>query len=348
MSSNFNLENIFGKSLSEVDDIINNMGNHIRKFKIPKRTGGHRDLVAPDDQLKWIQKRLVWLIFMRYHPSDNSHGFIKERSIVTNAQNHVKPMSLGHIDIKNFFDTINGSHIKNCLFGNKNVCRYCKNYECMLKGECSPSIYHNKTTNYPHKCEELKALFIPDYCEKKNYDSLFARIIKLCTYNDSAVQGFPTSPYIANIVLRGFDVKIQKIAEDNGCIYSRYADDLTFSSKTHSSNELRSIFKDVVYRTLWGYGFCAKKEKTWWKDHGRFSICGIVVNEKTNIKRKTVRIFRAEIHRATVKRKSTTTKKLIRKLKGWASYLMSVHPEHGNRYMTQLVNFEKEKWPKAA
>ena len=347
-TSNFDLKKIFGKEVSEVDDIIANMEKHVRHFEIPKRTGGKRKLIAPDDQLKWIQRRLVWLIFLKYHPSDNAHGFVKERSIVTNAVKHVAPSSMGHIDIKDFFDTISEKHLKNCLFGNKHICRHCQNYDKMLTGKCHPSIYKNKVKNYEHKCEELKAIFIPDYCEKKGYDSLFARIIKLCTYQGHAVQGFPTSPYIANIVLRGFDTKIQKLAEDNNCLYSRYADDLTFSSKTHSAKDLADIFKNVVYRTLWGFGFEAKKEKTWWKDAGRFKICGVVVNVKTNIMRRTVRQFRAKVHHAVVKHKARTTKGHIRKLKGWASYLLSVNKEQGEKYMNILTSFEKEKWPKAA
>jgi RNA-directed DNA polymerase len=348
MTSNFNLEKIFGKPLAEVDDIINHMDDHVKHIEIPKKDGSKRKILAPDDSLKWIQKRLNWLIFLRYKPSANAQGFVKSKSIVSNAKVHVKPKSLGHVDIKNFFDTINEKHISNCIFGNKNICRLCNHYTDMMAGKCSPSIYKNKTANYPHKCEEMKAVFIPDYCERKEYDSLFKRIIKLCTYKNSAAQGFPTSPYIANIVLRGFDLKMQKIAEENGCQYTRYADDLTFSSKTHTKEELQKLFKDPAYRTLWGFGFEANKAKTYWKDRGRFKVCGVVVNEKTNIMRRTIRTFRAKVHHAIVKHAERTTRGHIRKLKGWASYLMSVNLTQGQKYMKMLTDFEATKWRKAA
>ena len=324
------------------------MEKHVHHFEIPKKDGTRRKLIAPDDKLKWIQRSIVWKILMHYHPTENAHGFVRERSIVTNGRIHVKPKSMGHIDIKNFFDTINEKHLQNCLFGNKHICGMCQNYGKMIDGQCSPSIYHNRTKVYKHKCEELKAVFIPGYCEKKEYSSLFTRLIKLCTLNGTTVQGFPTSPYIANIVLRGLDLKLQKIAVENGCAYTRYADDLTFSSKTHTADELEKVFKDVTYRTLWGFGFEAKKEKTWWKDKGRFKVCGVVVNEKTNIMRRTIRKFRAKVHHAIVKHKDRTTKSHIRRLKGWASYLMSVNPSQGHRYMQQLSVFEKMKWPEAA
>jgi hypothetical protein len=255
---------------------------------------------------------------------------------------------MGHVDIKDFFDTINENHLSNCMFGNKLVCKHCKHYETMLRGKCNPSLYKNRTKNYDHKCEELKAVFIPDYCEKKGYDSLFARVIKLCTYKGHAVQGFPTSPYIANIVLRGFDLKLQAVATEKGCTYTRYADDLTFSSKTHTADELKAIFKDVAYRTLWAFGFAPKVEKTWWRDKGRFKICGVVVNVKTNIMRRVVRKFRAKVHHAIVMHKDRTTKGHIRKLKGWASYLMSVNSDQGKKYMEMLTTFEKSRWPEAA
>ena len=347
-SSNFNIEQMLGKPIDVIDDIIENKDQYVRHIEIPKKDGSKRKILAPAKHLKYMQKRINWGILMRYRPSECAHGFVKKRGIVTNATLHVKPKSVGHIDIKNFFDTITVDHLKNCLFGNKNICRFCKNYEGMLSGQCNPSIYKNRTTKFPHGCEELKAVFIPEYCEKTGYQSLFTRIIELCTYKGHTAQGFPTSPYLANIVLKGFDKKMVELANENSCVYSRYADDLTFSSKELTKDELRELFKNKAYRLLWAFGFTANKKKTHWKDVGRFKVCGVVINEKLNIMRKTVRIFRAKVHHAVVKHATQTTKAHIRKLKGWASYLMSVNRDKGKKYMNQLLEFEREKWPAEA
>jgi hypothetical protein len=70
-------------------------------------------------------------------------------------------------------------------------------------------------------------------------------------------------------------------------------------------------------------------------------VCGVVVNVKTSIKRSMVRLFRAKVHHAIVKNKDTTTKAELRSLKGWASYLMAIDHDKGQKYMNQLVEFEK-------
>lgn len=348
MQSNFDLKHIFGVEVEKVDEIIANINSHIKRFQIPKKDGTKRDIIAPDSELKVIQKRLVYTVFSNYRPNENAHGFVVRKNIVTNAMNHVKPKSLGHLDIKNFFDTINVEQIKNCVCGNERVCRMCKNYDMMIQGKCSPSIYHNRDGDFPHKCEELKALMVPGYCEKKGYQSLFNRIVGICTLDGHTPQGFPTSPYIANIVLRGFDIKMTKLASENQSTYTRYADDLSFSSRVHDAKELRRLFKEPAQRTLFGFGFAVNHEKEQWKDCGRFSICGVVINQKPNIRRSIIRLFRAKVHKATVKCHERVSRSRIRQLKGWASFLMSVNKEQGMKYMSMLKNFEIKKWKEAA
>lgn len=343
--SNFKLSYIFGQKLEKVDKIIEDMHLHVRHIEIPKKDGTMRKVLAPDGTLKYIQKAVYWRILRRYRPNECVHGFIAKRGIVTNARPHLEAKSLGKIDIKSFFDSISEKHLKNCLFGNKNICRYCMYYDKMLEGKCNPSIYKNKNRNYPHKCEEIKAVFIPEYCDKTGYQSLIKRVISLCTFKGFTAQGFPTSPILANIVLRGFDESMEEYCNDNKIIYTRYADDLCFSSKEHNKHELKKLVQTKVYRLLWAYGFAPNKEKTNWKSYaGRLKVCGVVVNKKLSLPRKDVMNFRAGVYNATVKNKDQTKKSDLRKLKGFASYLMSVDREKGEKYMTKLVAFEKEKF----
>lgn len=342
--SNFNLPAIFGKPLDLVDNIIENKEQHVRHIEIPKKDGTKRKILAPDDILKYIQKGIYYRVLRRYKPSPIAHGFISKRSIVTNADVHVGAISMGKIDIKSFFDTINENHLKNCLFGNKNICRYCKNYERMLNGQCSPSLYHNKTKKYDYRCEEIKAVYIPEYCKETGYQSLFNRIIQLSTYHGTTAQGFPTSPVLANIVMRGFDEKIMEYCKKRGVNCSRYADDIAFSSKEIGKYELKDFIQTKIYRWLWAFGFKPNREKTTWKSKGgRLKICGIVVNTKKSIQRSVMMRFRAMVHHATVKEADKTTKSMLRKLKGYASFVMSVDFKKGKKYMDQLIKFENEK-----
>ena len=342
VKANFDLETIFGKPLEQVDNIIANKESHVRKIQIPKHDGSKRTILAPDKPLKFLQKAIYWKLLMRYKPSVASHGFVRGKSIKTNAVPHVGAMSIGKIDIKSFFDTISEKHLQNCLFGNKNICRMCRCYERMMHGLCSPSLYHNKNTNFKYKCEEIKAVFIPEYCKETGYESLFKRIIDLCTINGFTAQGFPTSPMLANIVMRGFDQKMLAYCNLNSVIYTRYADDLAFSSKALSKENLKVLIQKKVYRLLWAFGFKPNIKKTIWKSRGGcMKVCGVVVNEKTSVKRRLVRLFRAKVHHAIVKNRTTTKKSEIRSLKGWASYLMAIDHDKGQKYMNQLVEFEK-------
>lgn len=346
-SSNFNMQKILGKPLEEVDKIIADKEKYINRVQIPKKDGSMRNVVAPGRDLKYIQKSLYWRFFRRYKSHDAAHGFVAKRGISTNADMHVGAKSVGKIDISSFFDSISEDHLKNCLFGNQHVCRYCKYYERMLDGLCNPSLYRNKTTNFKFKCDEIKAVHIPEYCKQIGYDSLFKRVIDICTYNGYTAQGFPTSPIIANMVLRGFDNTMTAYCAENNIAYSRYADDLAFSSMTLTKEELRKLVMQKAYRQLWGYGFKANKKKTIFKSNaGRLKICGVVVNEKKNVQRSVIHKFRAKVHHAVVKFPERTTKTRIRQLKGFASFVMSINHDKGKKYMDKLLVFEAQKFGK--
>jgi len=344
-NSLFDLEKLLGKPVNVVDDIIDKKSDHITEVEIPKKDGSPRKITSPSSALKYMQRSIGWKILRRYKSHNAAHGFVPKRGISTNADAHVGAKSLGKIDISKFFDSISEKHLKNVLFGNKNICRYCKHYERMLDGHCNPSLYKNKVEKFKYRCEEIKAVWIPDYCEKTGYQSLIKRIIEICTNKGFAAQGFPTSPALANIVLRGFDRDISEYCDEYDIAYTRYADDLTFSSKTLEKDELRKIIQRKVIRQLWAYGFKPNKKKTSFKGKaGRLRVCGVVVNEKKNVQRSVVHLFRAKVHNATVKFAAKTTKTRIKQLKGFASFIMSINRKQGAQYMNKLIEFEKAKF----
>lgn len=347
--SNFKMKEVFGREMEIVDEILVAKEEHINRIQIPKKDGSPRHVISPSKDLKYIQRSLYWRFFRRYKPNGAAHGFVAKRGISTNADFHVGANAVGKIDIKTFFDSISCDHLKNCLFGNKHVCRFCRFYERMLEGRCHPSLYANKTQSFEHRCEEIKAVYIPEYCVETGYESLFLRIIDTCTYNGFTAQGFPTSPVLANIVMRGFDKTMSAYSEEHNVVYTRYADDLAFSSAELTKGELRDLIQKKAYRLLWAYGFKPNRKKTTWKSRaGRLKICGVVVNDKKSVQRSVVHRFRAKVHHATVKHADRTTKTRIRQLKGWASYLMSIDPVKGHRYMDILLAFERQKFGSAS
>lgn len=75
-------------------------------FLLKKKSGGERFIVAPNKQLKYIQKRLSDILYGIYSPKKIATGFIKERSIATNALVHANKRVVLNIDIADFFNTI--------------------------------------------------------------------------------------------------------------------------------------------------------------------------------------------------------------------------------------------------
>ena len=68
-------------------------------FKIPKRSGGNRAILAPDARLKFLQRKILTLLEKLYVPRHAVHGFVKGRGAVSNAQQHVHRPYLVNIDL---------------------------------------------------------------------------------------------------------------------------------------------------------------------------------------------------------------------------------------------------------
>lgn len=81
-------------------------------FTIPKRSGGNRSILAPKNDLKCLQSRLADILAGIYNPRDASHGFIKDRSILSNAANHLKCRHVLNVDLRDFFPSINYGRVR--------------------------------------------------------------------------------------------------------------------------------------------------------------------------------------------------------------------------------------------
>ena len=106
-------------------------------------------------------------------------------------------------------------------------------------------------------------------------------------------QGAPASPFLSNTYLFKFDWRMAWLAYRFGVTYSRYADDLVFSGD--KAWHIKKLF-DIARGLLNEYRFEVNDNKTkLMHTHQRQMVCGIVVNEKINLLRKTRKNFRAEL-----------------------------------------------------
>lgn len=90
-------------------------GRRYRVFHVKKRRGGKRTIHEPNDGLKLIQSKLLQLLSAAYQPLPSVHGFVRGRSIVTNAATHAGQTWVLNIDLEEFFPTIHFGRVRGAL-----------------------------------------------------------------------------------------------------------------------------------------------------------------------------------------------------------------------------------------
>lgn len=121
-------------------------------------------------------------------------------------------------------------------------------------------------------------------------------LTKICTYKGSIVQGAMTSPAISNIVMKHFDDVMGSWCEENSISFSRYSDDITFSSDKPlypAYCKAKSLLEKM--------GFEINEAKTKFVTNAnRQLVNGVVVNEVPRVTREYRRKLRQEVHYALI------------------------------------------------
>ncbi|RKE34754.1 RNA-directed DNA polymerase [Paraburkholderia sp. BL23I1N1] len=153
-------------------------------------------------------------------------------------------------------------------------------------------------------------------------DPVIARILaQIACHNKVLPQGSPCSPAISNLVAHILDVRMAELAARHDCFYSRYADDLTFS--TNRKEFPTSIASRIGDSNEWAPGksllrivrdsrFELNHSKTRMQFHRfRQDVTGVIVNRKLNVPSEYVRSVRAMVN-TFVKTEKFQVKKLYR------------------------------------
>lgn len=237
-----------------------NAFHRYRQFKIKKKSGGFRQITAPRNRsFMFMLDCLNEVLKAVYTPSQYVMGFTEGRSVVTNAAMHKGANYVFNIDLKDFFPSIEQPRVWKRL-------------------QLQPF-------NFPVPV----ASAIAGLCSMKETREMLDG-----TKKDFYVlpQGAPTSPIITNMICDKLDHRLGGLARRFGLNYTRYADDITFSSM-HNVFQENSDFRKELVRIISDQRFVINDKKTRLQKRGsRQEITGIIISDRLNVSQKYVRDIR--------------------------------------------------------
>jgi len=242
-----------------------------KSFEIPKKHGGVRKIHAPSDELKLMQRRLSDLL-VEYNDNIRARDGLKNQiSHGFEPDKSIVTNAECHRNRRYVFN----ADIKD-FFGTINFGR-------------------------------VRGFFLKD----KNFElheTVATILAQIICHDNSLPQGSPCSPVISNLIGHVLDVHLVKLAARSGCHYTRYADDLTFSTNLKTFPKAIAANVDGEQHT-WipgkelarlikhcGFELNPQKTRMQYRD-SRQEVTGLVVNRKVNIRSEYRHQVRAMVHR---------------------------------------------------
>lgn len=236
-------------------------------FTIPKRDGTPREILAPTPKLKLLQRRLANVLYQALEDIDKTGS----------PRRHLSHGFARHLSI-----------VTNANVHRRR--RYVLNLD--LK-DFFPSINFGR----------VRGMFIKD--KRFALDPKIATLIaQIACHDDVLPQGSPCSPVISNIIGHLLDIRLVRFAKAQKCTYSRYADDITFSTNAKlfpadvaapvAGTEHEWTLGTALLREIDKAGFASNPAKTRMQYRGSRQVTtGLLVNEKPNILPEYYRTVRA-------------------------------------------------------
>jgi RNA-directed DNA polymerase len=285
---------------------------HYIRFTVPKKSGGVRELAAPHRDLAAAQRWIFQNILQRLSVHTAAHGFIKTRSIRSNAQPHVGQQILVNVDLKDFFPTITFHRVRGAL-------------QELGYSPAAATILGLLCTEAPRRTVEYAG-----------------RIFHVATGPRALPQGACTSPALSNLIARRLDSRLAGIAAKLAWRYTRYADDLSFSAGADADPQKKVGYLLARIRHIaQDEGFTVNEKKTRVvKRSSAMTVTGIVVNRRPGVRRYDVRRLRAILHNAKkhglASQNRSQDPSFEAKIRGQIAFVLMVNPEQGRPLVEAL------------
>jgi len=237
-------------------------------FTIPKKNGGERKIKSPVDQVKHLQRRLADLLNQCF--DETSMGSKHKRSLSHGFRkdHSIRTNAINHINKRHVFNIDLQDFFPSINFG------------------------------------RVRGFFIKN--AHFQLDPKIATIIaQIACHDNELPQGSPCSPIISNLIGHLLDIRMVNFAKRAKCTYSRYADDLTFSTNRNEfpakiaiqSYDNQWVSSNTLKKEIEKVGFTINEKKTSLQYKTTRQIAtGLVVNKKVNIKREYYRQTRSMCH----------------------------------------------------
>ena len=239
-------------------------------FEIPKRDGTKRLIRAPAPQLRLLQRRLANLLY---------------RCLAEIEKGNPGRRSLAHGFAAGRSIATNATLHKRR--------RYVLNLDLE---DFFPSFNFGR----------VRGFFIKDryFALEEKVATIIAQI---ACHDNELPQGSPCSPIISNLIGHVLDARLARFAKTNKCTYSRYADDITFSTSRRDfppalaaptvGTTSEWYLGDPLIAKIEAAGFRINHRKTRMQCRGSRQVTtGLLVNEKVNVLPECYRTARAMCH----------------------------------------------------
>jgi RNA-directed DNA polymerase len=288
---------------------------HYIQFQVKKRSGGMRTLHAPHRKLAHCQTWILRNILDKLPVETSAHGFVQGRSIATNARLHVGKQVVLNMDLEDFFPSIHFPRVRSF-------------FQRIGYSPCVATILALLCTEAPREQTQWKS-----------------ETYWVATGPRGLPQGAPTSPALSNHISQKLDRRLAGLASKLDCVYSRYADDITFSGNESLSQRIGYVLARVK-NIARDEGFQVKDSKSRvLKRNQAQSVTGIVVNDVASVPRTEIRRIRAILHRARREGLSAQNRDghpdFLAWLRGMIAYIHSVRPEVAVSFKADLEELLK-------
>ena len=240
--------------------------DHYTRFEIPKRTGGRRLISTPKPAMRAAQQWVRSNVLAPLPLSPSAAAFRQGRSIVDNAKRHSGKSCVIRMDLKDFFPSITFPRVRGFF----------------------------ESLGYNPGVATVLALLCTDAPRARV--TLDGKTQHVVIGHRALPQGACTSPDLSNVIAGKLDARLAGLARSFGYDYTRYADDLVFS--TDVEDTAATIVVSAARRICTAEGFVVNSLKTrTMRAPNRQVVTGLLVNSSVRLTRRDLRRIRAFLHR---------------------------------------------------